>query len=75
MIRSKYGADMTATDKHILDDIIDDVLAETSDYGEVLESVIAIIEQGTYSKALKYNVLNKTSWFLKHLDTAVQLHA
>ena len=74
MIRNKYGPDMVAKDKKDLDEVIESAIAEVGpDYGAVLEVVVADIDDGHYSKALKYNVMRRTSWFLNYLRTSVEI--
>lgn len=68
MIKSKYGPGMVAKDKQELDAVIDNAIEDVGlDYGLLLEAVAADISDGKYSQALKYNVVNRTSWFLKYL--------
>ena len=74
MLRSKYGQGMISADKEALDAVLDYAIAELGlDYGSVIECVCDTIASGSYSDALKYNAMYKTSWFRKYIQTCIDV--
>jgi cytochrome c2 len=72
MIKNKYGPNMVASDKQKLDEVIDGVIRSVGlNYGDVLEITTALLTEGDYSDALKYNAMNKTSWYITHIKSYV----
>ena len=74
MLKSRYGQGMNSADKAELDSILAEALEAVGPvYGDIIEYACADILAGDYSDALKYNAMNKTSWFRKYVQTYVNI--
>lgn len=74
MLKSRFGKGMNVADKNQLDEILDTVIENTGYiYGDVLEITCDEITNGDYSYALKYNAINRTSWFRKYVQTYLDI--